>query len=305
MGQQQQPVEGQPPGLKSLKDPAFWETAWQRARGDSLFRKRRSLKETVDFWNKRSGSFKNNTTGEKGQQRAKRVLSWLEGQGVTLDGISVLDIGAGPGAFSLAFARRGCEVVALEPAEAMVTFLREEIARENFNNIRVVQKTWEDVDLDEEKWEGRFDLVFASMSPGINNRETLEKALRCAGKYCYISTFAGKRDNDTLAELWPLLFGEEMPPWPGDIIYMLNLLYVKGLELTFRVWEEKWSEEATGEETAANLLGMIRMYGRETSRLEDRVKAFVREKAHNGKFRQETLTRLGQILVKCCKGDFA
>ncbi|RJX23436.1 MAG: class I SAM-dependent methyltransferase [Dethiobacter sp.] len=251
----------------------------------------------MDFWNKRSENFKNNTGGEKGKKRVEKVMCWLEGQGVPMDGISVLDIGAGPGTFALAFARRGCKVVALEPAGSMVAFLQAEIVQERLDNITIVQKTWEGIDPVKENWEGQFDLVFASMSPGINNRETLDKALNCARKHCYISTFAGKRENDVLMELWPILFGEEMPPWPGDIIYMLNYLYAQGYELTFRVWEESWAEETSEEEAAGNLLGMMRMYGKENHHLEGRIRTFVREKSRKGQFNQETVTRLGQILV--------
>jgi SAM-dependent methyltransferase len=291
-------MKGHVTNFRVLKEPAFWETAWLQARDASLFRTNKSLEEKVNSWNRRARSFKENTAGEKGRKRVENVLQWLDSQGVILDSVKVLDIGAGPGTFALAFAERAEEVVAVEPAEAMVSFLQEKIARQECRNIRVVAKTWEELDPNKEKWEDRFDLVFASMSPGINNWETLEKALCCANKYCYISSFAGKRKNDVLEELWPELFDEKMPPWPGDIIYLFNLLYAKGLELSFRVWEEKWSDNITSEAAITNMLETISMYGRDPLELEDKIKVFVGQRSQNGTFRQETVTRLGQILVK-------
>ncbi len=295
------PVESQA-GPFVLKEPFFWESAWSRARESSLFGRERSLSETIQFWNRRAENFQRNTGGERGRERVNKVLGWIERQGGDLQGCRVLDIGAGPGAFSLAFAGRGGEVVALEPAGKMVSILKEKIDREGLHSITVVPKTWEEVDIAREGWDGYFDLVFASMSPGINNRETLEKALRCARKHCYISAFAGKRENDALMELWKLLFDEEMPPWPGDIMFILNYLYTRGFELSFRVWEEKWTEEAGVEEAADNLCGMIRQYGWDTSSLEQEVSAFVQEKASGGLFTQEVTTRLGQVLVNVGAG---
>lgn len=93
--------------LIQLESPAFWEEAWGKAREESIFRrKRKSLKDTVDYWNRRAESFEKNVMGEKGSKRVMRVLKWLESQGVILDNIKVLDIGAGPGPFALAFAEK-------------------------------------------------------------------------------------------------------------------------------------------------------------------------------------------------------
>jgi len=104
-----------------LKDPLFWETAWKKEVENSHLRRgRKTLQDAVNFWNKRADNFQKNVMGKQGDKRANRVLAWLDRQGVELAGKDVLDIGAGPGAFSLAFAQRCRSVVALEPAEEMV-----------------------------------------------------------------------------------------------------------------------------------------------------------------------------------------
>ncbi len=287
------------PLLTQLKSPAFWEEVWGKAKEESIFRrKRKSLKDTVDYWNRRAEGFEKNVMGEKGEKRVLRVLNWLESQGVILDNIKVLDIGAGPGPFALAFAERAREVVALEPAEAMTDFLRKEMRIHQRENIRIIQDTWEEVNIQEQQLKGNFDLVFASMSPGINNWETIQKALDCSKKYCYISSFAGKRQSDAIVNLWQTLFGEEIPAWPGDIIFILNLLYARGYQLSFRVWEERRKAENTPKEAVSGLLEELQHYGIEEFAPEEKVKQFVENNVVDGVFRQDFITCLGQILIK-------
>ncbi|UNC93036.1 class I SAM-dependent methyltransferase [Candidatus Contubernalis alkaliaceticus] len=283
-----------------INSPELWEEIWNRAREESLLRrKRKSLKDTVNHWNKRAKKFEKNVTGEKGRRRIGRVFNWLENQGVNFDNMRVLDIGAGPGAFAQAFAGRVKDVVALEPAEAMVTFLKEQIEINKINNIRVIQDTWEEVNLEEHNLEQQFDLVFASMSPGINNRDTIDKALRCAKKYCFISSHAGKRQNDALSELWQTLYGETIPSWPGNIVYIFNFLYARGFQMSFEVWEEKRMQENTPEEAVSSLKEELLLYGVEDPFKEDeRIIEFVNNKAVNGIFRQEHTVRQGQLLIK-------
>ncbi len=287
--------------LKQIKDPVFWEKAWRKDRENSLFRRgRKTLKDTVNFWNRRADNFQKNVMGEKGDKRVNRVLRWLEKQGVELTGKRVLDIGAGPGAFTLAMAQRCREVVALEPAEVMVEYLNAEIKSSALQNVRVIQETWEEVDLEREGLKGAFDLVFASMSPGINNLETIEKAFACSKGYFYYSSFAGRRESELMPKLWRLLYGEELPPWPDQSIFVLNLLYALGHQLTFEVWEERSSLELSPQRATAIILEELHIYGKEPPYPEDKLADFINTHTREG-WRQESVTRLGQILAKIKK----
>jgi len=65
------------------------------------------------------------------------------------DGSHVLDIGAGPGTFSVPLAARGCTVTVIEPSTVMREALNERITREKMDTITVIPKRWEDVRLEE------------------------------------------------------------------------------------------------------------------------------------------------------------
>lgn len=282
-----------------LKDPLFWEKAWSMDRENSLFRRgKKKLQDTVNFWNKRADNFQKNVMGKKGDKRVQRVLDWLEKQGVELAGKEVLDIGAGPGAFSLALAQRCRAVVALEPAEEMVKYLQSEISRNGCSNVQVIQNTWEETDLKEEELLGRFDLVFASMSPGINNLDTIQKALDCTKEYFYYSSFAGLRESDLLKKFWPVLYDDNLPAWPDQVIFVLNLLYTLGLQVNLEVWEEQSRGELTMTEAISTILDELRSYGKEPPYPEEKLQELVQASMRDGVLLQQNRTRLGQILAK-------
>ena len=291
------PVKRPDPDL--LTTPEFWEEAWKQAVEESIFKKKRkTLQDTVDFWNRRADNFTENVMGEQGKNRVKQVIQWLETQGVKLEGANVLDIGAGPGPFALAFAERAKQVVALEPAENMVSFLKEKIQKEGISNIEVIQDTWEEINLEDKGLEGKFDLVFASMSPGINNWETIQKVLQCSKKYCYISQFAGRRQSSIMEELWQEVFEEKIPNWPAHVIFILNLLYARGYQLDFKVWEDRRQVEVAVEEAVPFFLNELQIFGREEPYPEDKVRQFLESRAQNGKLSHQMVSRLGKVLVR-------
>ena len=79
----------------------------------------------------------------------------------------------------------GATVTALEPSAGMVEILKEKMAEKGIGSDRICidQRAWQDVDVEKEGLSGQFDLVFASMSPGVNDPETLDKAMRASRKF--------------------------------------------------------------------------------------------------------------------------
>lgn len=285
--------------LNRLKDPLFWERAWIKDREHSPFRRgEKTLQDTVDMWNKRADNFQKSVIGKSGDRRVKRVLDWLEKQGVELAGKEVLDIGTGPGAFTFAFAERCRTVVALEPAKEMVKYLQSEVSRRGYNNVQVVQNTWEEVDLKEEGFLDRFDLVFASMSPGINNYDTITKALDCTTEYFYHSSFAGLRESNFLKKLWPILYDDNPPDWSDQAIFVFNLLYTMGLQINFEVWEDYRTIELTMSEATVSIKDMLRTYGKEPPYPEEKIREFVQANMSNEVMVRQNRNRLGQILAR-------
>lgn len=74
---------------------------------------------------------------------------------------SVLEIGAGGGAFTIPLARVAGSVVAVEPSAGQAARLRERSLKEGLTNITVIEDRWEDVDVEAI---GQYGLVLAAYS---------------------------------------------------------------------------------------------------------------------------------------------
>ncbi len=84
------------------------------------------------------------------------------------------------------------------------------MAEKGVDNIRVIQDTWQDIHLDGEGLGDGFDLVFASMSPGVRDPETLQKMMTASNGFCYLSSFSGGGWRNSYNAMWKTLFGKEL-----------------------------------------------------------------------------------------------
>jgi len=100
-----------------------------------------------------------------------RYASWVEAMrgdypGVLLSrvhtclelGQTLLDVGAGAGAFAIPLAKSARHVTAVEPSPAQIQQLRGAIEREDLRNVTIIERKWEDVDVETL---GPHDLVLA------------------------------------------------------------------------------------------------------------------------------------------------
>jgi predicted RNA methylase len=104
-----------------LHNPSFWLRAWREHRRQSL--KSRRIMTDLQCWRQLAGRIKQWTQEDRTTSRVKRIISWLERQGVVLPRADILDIGAGAGSFALPFTQLGSRVVALEPVEDLAEIL--------------------------------------------------------------------------------------------------------------------------------------------------------------------------------------
>ena len=196
-----------------------WKSQMQRNRDSSPARDCSRIWESREsalrFWN-------------MSQENRNRVDKTIWSTDITPDS-RVLDIGAGPGTLAVPFAQKVAHVTAVEPAEGMVSVLKEKMAEYGVKNIDVVQKRWEDVDVKEDL-KPPYDVVIASFSLGMQDiRSAIEKMMQASSRYVYLYHFAGPTSWDLQwKELWSKLHAKEYQPGPkSDVLY--NVLYQMGI----------------------------------------------------------------------------
>ncbi|MBA7711032.1 hypothetical protein ES703_119982 [subsurface metagenome] len=283
------------------RDPETWRRLWLEAKDRSPVnrRERRGEPAEIERWNLRASSYAVHSESEESRDRRNQILTWLESEGVLQPGFRVLDIGAGPGNFAGPLSQKVAEVVVVEPAGAMVSILEQKIEGERIENIRVVQKAWEDMELAAEGWKGAFDLVFASMSPGVGNPDMLEKMIAASRAFCYLSGWSGGRWGRwgrAQSELWPLIFGEELGDYPSDILYPFGMLYALGYRPQLRFFQPRAHLEMSVEEAIEGLVDHFNRYVEIVPAIRKTITSYVQRNSWTGTFNQESTTCQGFML---------
>jgi len=136
---------------------------------------------------------------------------------------TVLEIGAGTGAFTIPLARQVKEVTVVEPSAEMCKYLRSKA--EGLANICIVNKRWEDVDFEKIGWH---DMALGAHSLySIVDIDTALKKMASAAKrqLCFI---IGASPVSFYEDTWQRFKENKYRPSPS-FIHLYHVLYQLGL----------------------------------------------------------------------------
>ena len=74
--------------------------------------------------------------------------------------------------------------------------------------INPVECSWWTADIDKLGFRNKFDLVIASMTPGIRDAETFERMMACSRKYCYYSNYIRVNPDKIPGDIYVRILGE-------------------------------------------------------------------------------------------------
>lgn len=285
-----------PEFAEKVWNPDFWEQVWREVYEASFYKKRVTRINSLDYWNRLAEQFGRRADGDSSRKRAGKVLAWLEQHEAIHPDMEVLDIGAGAGVLTIPFAREVRRVVALEPAPTMLKVLRRRVEAEGLDNVHFLDREWEKIDPVTEGLAGGFDLVIASLTPGVRDPETLLKMNECSRKWCFLCEYAGRRSVPLREELWRLIVGGNIPLPGFDIFYPLNYLYVSGYNPSLQVCEEFRDEELPVADVVSSLEDFFSIYVNMTQEVRAIIKDYINQRAVNGVFREKHWERFGMIL---------
>ena len=134
---------------------------------------------------------------------------------------SVLDVGAGVGALTIALAQAAERVTALEPSPAMMAGLRENLARLRLDNVICVPAAWGEVELPPH------DLILlANVKPLFDDLRGFVAAAQPLARQAIalVRNVGPGTEKFYYGELYPLLLGRPYPP-RDDYLKTLTLLH--------------------------------------------------------------------------------
>ncbi len=263
-----------------------WENLWEQARESREKKTGVEPGKEADAWDKRAEHFDKKVDGKEGMERVEAVMNFLEAEKVFSPDMLIIDVGCGQGTITLQLAQRAANVYALDPSEKMLQRLNAKVQHNGLKNVSAVQARWQDVNLNDHGWREAFDLAFASMSPGVNDAENLKKLMDSSRKFCYLSTFAGRKDQPR-DELWEIITGQPFDPGDLDIIYPLNLLYAWGYRPSLRFYRHYRSDWLPLEEAVENLLQYLHVVTEHDGKAREMVHNYVTARQQNYLFFHE------------------
>ncbi|NBG87111.1 class I SAM-dependent methyltransferase [Isachenkonia alkalipeptolytica] len=272
------------------KELKYWVDLWEK--------QEKGRHKQQEFWDNRADFFDGKvfTEGKIGSN----VVKLLKSKNMLSKDMKVLDIGCGPGKHTLPMAKEVKSITALDISENMLKHLQKNMESTNILNIHPISLDWKDVDLKGRQWEKAFDLVFASMTPGVFNYETLEKMLMACRKYCYLSGFVRRSDRleneiaDYIYEKYQL-----SPKKIDKVYYVFNILWQLDYTPEIEYIHRKWEDDMTVEE--AYSLYTDKMSSMVSLSEEDRekIKKILEHKSHKGKVTEKTEVIQGILTWKC------
>lgn len=210
----------------------------------------------ADVWNKRSVSYAKNIVKDKRRKKTEDILAFLDECGFNPEGSRVLDIGCGPGTLSLPLARLGADVTSLDISSGMLDRLKDAVKQESLP-IDIVECSWWTADIDELGLRNEFDLVIASMTPGIRDVENFDRMMACSKNFCYYSNFLRRVEDKTYRDIRASILGEASENTLNGMIYPFMYLYLSGYRPAVRINRSDWKEETSWQEAADRAIDFI------------------------------------------------
>ena len=175
-----------------------------------------------DFWNRRARRFA--TTGPMRTAERDPLLARL--RRTVAASTTVLDVGSGPGRFSLALGPRARSVVAVDPSRRMLSILRRRAKEAGLRNVRTVVGKWPEAAAEVELADV---VVCAHVLPLIPDARPFLVALDAAARrrvFLYLGTFAADGVADPF---WRHFHGSPRRPAPTylDALSVLEELGIR------------------------------------------------------------------------------
>ncbi|AZK48864.1 class I SAM-dependent methyltransferase [Paenibacillus lentus] len=244
-----------------LFDSTVWEKAWKEDLYTGVNKMKRAGIDPAHSLDSSAKSFNQEVFSEEGRRRTRRIMNWLTEQGVEFSGSSVLDIGAASGGFSIPFAEQGADVTAVETSDPLIELLLQNSWGLTNGTVKVVHEPFESIDLVAKGWEGGFDLVFVSMCPVLVDWASVERVLSCARSFCYMSLPVGSREHSLVDEVWPLVTDRPRETEHLEMVYLTQLLLLKGYSYQSLVTREMKTTTVSKEAAFHNTINWLKMHG--------------------------------------------
>ena len=214
-----------------------WSSLWRElVKIKSYSRKRDAGAESqADVWHAKARPFDESVKRRWAKPDSSRdfILSQLDANA------TLLDIGAGTGAWTVLLARRVRQVTAVDLSEAMLEVMRENLAAEGITNVKTVQGAWPDVSVEPHD----FSLCAHAMYGCPDLPAFIARMVACTKRICFLMLRAPTL-NGVRSEAAQHIWGHPLDSPNFTIAYNILLqmgIYANVLMEDTGLWEPRTS----------------------------------------------------------------
>ena len=153
--------------------------------------------KTAEFWDKIAEGY---TSKEQGDI-PKRVVDSLFEKKILNEFSNVIEIGSGPGTYTVPIASRVSRLECVDSSERMLARLKNTILANGLDNVGYVLNKWENYNVPDRK----FDVAIASLCPYSGTAESIQKMELCASEWCVIISWDTNHGDDITEHIWKKL----------------------------------------------------------------------------------------------------
>ena len=218
-----------PPEVRPIDFIARWKQIVERRRAQMDAAYARSRIENADYWGRRAKSYR-----EALHQRMDEDPFLIRVRSAADASTTVLDVGAGTGRHTLALAPHVARVMAVDPSEAMLGLLREDVEARGLRNVTTLLSDWLDAHVEPA------DLVICShvLYPIADIEPFVLKLEASAGRRVFVYLRADPLPTDM--GLWSEFYGVPLQAQPVHMD-LVNVLAQLGVMADVEIVEHRFT----------------------------------------------------------------
>ncbi len=224
--------------------PEFW-----KAFSASFSEKQDARFIKPEFWDRIATTYDELENSSFYQEMVEEIIETMKQRGALSPENRVFDVACGPCNYAIRFAPLVKEVVALDISPKMIEKCKERIKKLGIKNIRLILEDWFRFETSE-----KFDTVFVSMTPILQDIQSIDRLLALAKKFLVIVHWAGVRQNLLYARIWKEVFNRELVWKKPGIIVVFNYLYTLGYAGDLRFFSGYWERKRPLEKELEHIL---------------------------------------------------
>ena len=183
----------------------------------------------------------------------------------------------------------------------MLEAARRYARKEQLSNVSFYKEDWQTADIDALGFRGRFDLVFAHMTPAIADYGTLDKMNACAKGHCFLVKPTRREDAvQDAAFLRAGFLGREQ--LDEAVMNTFAYLWLKGYEPELSYRKEVWKSTRSLESMERWCVDRARLRKELTKEEEQAIRSFLREISRDGTVEETTRTTIVTIYWNVANG---